>query len=74
MRLKQYIELLNKVFKKHWNLELISSSDDEWNSFHPVIFWPEAMYVKKVEHYIDEICAEEDKIDGIEYTKVICIN
>lgn len=74
LTLKKYIKLLQALEKKHWDLPMITSSDDEGNSYHPVIFWPEVVYVEKLKHYIDTTYSEDDIEDQKDYIKVICLN
>ena len=40
MKLKDYIKQLNEIAKKYPNLTVITSSDDEGNSFHEVVYSP----------------------------------
>lgn len=78
MKLKKTITILNKLLKEHGDIEVITSADDEWNSFHPVVFEPGVMFVEKVEHNIDTAYTEEDLKENKEsqegYIKVICLN
>lgn len=80
MKLWEYIKALQKLSKEHWdNLELICSSDDEWNSFQFVNFWPELMFVDKIE-LIETYVNPKSVIDmksiskKEQFNKVICIN
>lgn len=74
MKLLAYVDALEKLAGIHWDIELIHSSDDEGNSYHQVQFWPEAVYVEELEHYMEDIICEEKKVDWQNYIKVICIN
>ncbi len=40
MKLGEYIEVLQKIYKKHPNLLVVCSSDDEGNEFRMVSFTP----------------------------------
>ena len=40
MKLKEYIKKLEKIAKKNPNALVITSSDDEGNDFHEVVFDP----------------------------------
>lgn len=80
MKLKEYIKKLNELLEKHWDLNLIYSKDDEWNSYHPVVMWPEKVTVNTAEYnssridyiYTDEELEDDDKVH---YDKeVIIIN
>ena len=48
MKLKDYIVSLEVLAKKYSNLEVVYSTDDEGNSFHPVIYDP------SIGHYDEE--------------------
>ena len=59
--------------------ELIYSKDDEWNSYHPVIAWPEPLYVDwPVSHYMDSdsVFSQEELPypDKGHMSRVLCIN
>jgi len=40
MTIKEYARHINRLAKRHPNFEIVSSSDDEGNSFSRVIFAP----------------------------------
>lgn len=40
IKLNKYIEDLQKILKKHGNLQVIYAKDDEGNAFYPVNYSP----------------------------------
>mgnify|MGYP003150029770 CR=1 FL=1 len=65
MNLKNYIKKLKKLEKKHGDLIIIYSIDDEGNEFHPVIYNPGAgkYDIESGEYY-----------NSIKNCNAICIN
>lgn len=73
MKLKEYIEKLNKLYKEHGDLELIYSRDDEGNEFNYLNFDPSL--VNYIPSDLSVITDEDlEEYDESEYKKVICIN
>lgn len=73
MKLKEYIEKLNKLYKEHGDLELIYSRDDEGNEFNYLNFDPSL--VNYIPSDLSVITDEDlEEYDESEYQKVICVN
>lgn len=73
MKLKEYIEKLNKLYKEHGDLELVYSKDDEGNEFNYLNFDPSLVnYIPSDYNVVSDEDLEE--YDESEYKKVICIN
>ena len=74
MKLKEYIENLQQIVDKEWDLEIIYSKDDEWNEYQKVIYEPSIFYIKPSDYYVDEVYKEdEDEIED-DMIKAVCIN
>lgn len=73
MKLKEYIEKLNKLYKEHGDLELIYSKDDEGNEFSYLNFDPSLVNYIPADY---NVVSDEDleEYSESEYKKVICIN
>lgn len=73
MKLKEYIEKLNKLYIKHGDLELVYSKDDEGNEFNYLNFDPSLVNYIPADYNVvsDE---DLDEYSESEYKKVICIN
>ena len=70
MKLKQYIKELREFEKLHGNLDVIYSSDDEGNSYSPVLFVPTPVKIKKITHYMQS----EDMIFDTDDFNAVIIN
>lgn len=69
MTLAEYAQQITAMAKKHGNLEVYFSIDDEGNDFQPVNFLPSVIVVNK---YGEVVMPEDKKKSG--HREVICIN
>lgn len=67
MKLKDYIKLLQEIAKENPNALVISASDEEGNSFNPVIYKPSILYYSKNNSEVSDV-----KCNG--YVEAVCIN
>jgi len=67
MKLKDYIKLLQEISKENPNALVISASDEEGNSYNPVIYKPSILYYCKNNSEVSDV-----KYDG--YVEAVCIN
>jgi len=78
MNLKDYVDGLNKLLKSNPELaeaKVISSADDEGNSYNFVNYKHSVYYVEKNwSHYIEYVIAEDELEDVSDYEKVVLIN
>ena len=76
MKLKKILARLNELEKRYWNIEVITAADDEWNSYSPVVYLPNIMYINGlIDHRMEDVRSADELEWGEEdYTKVICLN
>jgi hypothetical protein len=70
MKLRDYLHLLNEIAKQNPHLldvEVVHSSDDEGNQFHPVVYGPSLGHYDTDGHFM----TEDEKVEII---NAICIN
>ena len=74
MKLKKYIEGLQKVLDEHGDIECYYARDDEGNGYQEVGYNGTIFYVRHLQHYIDELYSEEDVEDyELENAVKICV-
>jgi len=80
MTLKEYLDHLNKMVKKHpeyLNLEVVYAEDDEGNAYYPVDYKPVAGVYYPEDNYF-ETCKYDEDYNEIELDEkdinAICIN
>ena len=74
MKLKKYIEGLQKVLNEHGDIECYYARDDEGNGYQQVQFNGTVFYVRHLQHYIDEIYSDEDiEEENVEKPIRICV-
>ena len=78
---KEYVAELVKMLEDEPELGecgVIYAADDEGNAFHPLDFPPTITYTTDSEEYYIETIHEDDiaeyEEDGVELTKLVCIN
>ena len=74
MKLSRYIKSLQKALKKHGDLEVAYSADDEGNAYHLVQYTPsEGLYEENAFYhnepdeiqYYEETCQKKYKVNAI---------
>ena len=67
MKLTQFINQLKEVKKKHGNIKVIYSSDDEGNAYHQIYFAPTPIEVKKFMDYMsdEDFDRESENINAV---------
>ena len=81
MKLKEYLESLEKLYEEHGDIEVYYSIDEEGNDYKEVYYSPSFNYMTKDdnENYLipeEDICdgTNDDCYDRKELRKVIVIN
>lgn len=70
--LRNYINSLQKIDPKYWDLPVIYTRDDEGNSYHKVNSHPDLVEVENLDEYYLEMVWEEDgEIMGTNFNAVI---
>lgn len=67
MKLKHYIKLLQEIAKENPDALVISASDEEGNSYNPVMYKPSILYYSKKDGDVNDV-----KYDG--YVEAVCVN
>jgi hypothetical protein len=67
MKLKDYIKLLQEIAKENPNALVITASDEEGNSYNPVMYKPSILYYSKNNSEVSDV-----KYEG--YVEAVCIN
>ena len=67
MKIKQYTKALQEIAKKNPDAIVICASDEEGNSYNPVIFQPSVFYYSKEDQSISDV-----QYDG--YVEAVCLN
>jgi len=81
MTLGEYInELILFVKRNPWleDIPVYTSSDDEWNYYTPVIFWPSAWYLDPEDpqffYWPTDFINEEPPVDGKNPINAVVLN
>jgi len=75
MKLRDYVEHLRKLVRKHGDDEVVYASDEEGNAFHKVFYTPSIGFYKDGEYYPADGQTKEsiEEKFGKEHS-VVCIN
>lgn len=80
MTLREYISHLIKMAENNTallNVEMVCASDDGWDGYKPVSWYPSVMYTNAVEYGMG-VYMESDLLEGGEsldgYIAVVCVN
>jgi hypothetical protein len=71
MKLREYAKNIAAIAEKYPNAQVVSSSDDEGNSFHPIYYNPTAGQFKYGE-FISEEEMKEMQMKG--KVNAVCVN
>lgn len=67
MKLKDYVKLLQEIAKENPNALVITSADEEGNSYIPVMYKPCILYYSKKTNEVSDV-----QYDG--YVEAACLN